>query len=72
MTFFCDDCKYINVCKPRKDNPQAIGCCDFGLLDEDGLIEDWDESKEESYTEEQVKLLVELNNLIQNNKENEE
>lgn len=45
MTFLCDECKYIDECKPRKDNPQAIGCCDFGLFDEDGLIEDWDKQK---------------------------
>jgi len=69
MTFFCEDCKYINKCEPRKNNPQAIGCCDFGLLDENGLIEDWDELEKE-YTEEQSKLLVELNNLIQDSKEN--
>ena len=72
MTFFCEDCKYINECEPRKSNPQTIGCCDFGLLDENGLIEDWDESEEKPYTEEQVKLLVALNNLIQNNEENRE
>ena len=40
MTFFCDSCKYIEVCKPRKNNPQAIGCCDFGLFDDEGLIEE--------------------------------
>ena len=39
MTFFCDSCKYIEEFKPRKNNPQAIGCCDFGLFDDDGLIE---------------------------------
>ena len=42
MTFYCEDCKYIEECKPRKNNPQAIGCCDFGLFDDEGLIEDWD------------------------------
>ena len=71
MTFFCEDCKYINKCEPRKNNPQTIGCCDFGLLDENGLMEDWDESGEEPYTEEQVKLLIALNNLVQDDKENE-
>lgn len=41
MTFFCDNCEYIEECKPHKDNPQSIiGCCDFGLLDENGLIEE--------------------------------
>lgn len=45
MLFFCDDCKYIDDCKPHKDNPQSIGCSDFGLYDEDGLIEDWDMAK---------------------------
>jgi len=63
MTFCCEDCKYINECKLRKNNPQAVGCCDFGLLDENGLIEDWDESGEEAYTEEQAKLLIELNKI---------
>ena len=71
MIFFCEDCKHINECKPRKINPQAIGCCDFGLFDENGLIEDWDEIEEEAYTEEQAKLLNELNNLVQDDKENE-
>lgn len=41
MTFFCEDCKHINECKPHKDNPQSIGCCDFGLFDDEGLIENW-------------------------------
>ena len=45
MTFFCDNCQYIEECKPHKDNPQSIGCCDFGLFDEDGLIEDWDKEQ---------------------------
>ena len=45
MTFLCDSCKYIDECKPRKANTQAIGCCDFGLFDDEGLIEDWDEKK---------------------------
>lgn len=51
MIAFCDDCKYIDECKPHKNNPQAIGCCDFGLFDEDALIEDWDKSKEEADNE---------------------
>lgn len=45
MTFLCDNCQYIEECKPHKDNLQSIGCCDFGLFDEDGLIEDWDRQK---------------------------
>ena len=40
MTFFCEDCKYIKECKPRKNNPQAIGCCDFSLFDDNGVIKD--------------------------------
>ncbi len=43
MTFYCDSCKYIEECKSHKDNQQAIGCCDFGLFDDVGLIEGWDE-----------------------------
>lgn len=46
MTYFCDYCKYINECEPHYDNPRAIGCCDFGLFDEDGLIKDWDKVDE--------------------------
>lgn len=42
MLFLCEKCEYIEECKPRKDNPQAIGCCDFGLFDDIGLIDDWD------------------------------
>lgn len=45
MTFYCDSCKYIDECKPHIDNPQAIGCCDFGLFDNEGLLrdlKDWD------------------------------
>ena len=48
MIFFCDECKHIEACKPRKDNPQAVGCCDFGLLDDEGLIEDWDKKDGEA------------------------
>ena len=48
MIFFCDNCKYINECKPCKNNSQVIGCCDFGLFDENGLIEDWDKLMEEA------------------------
>ena len=51
MTFYCDDCKHINICKPHKDNPLSIGCCDFGLFNEDGLIEDWDMAKKEAENE---------------------
>ena len=51
MTFFCDDCKHISVCKPRKNNPQAIGCCDFGLFDDEGLIESWNEKVQEAENE---------------------
>ena len=40
MIFSCDDCKYVDECKPHKENPQSIGCSDFGLFDEDGLIDD--------------------------------
>ena len=45
MTFSCDSCEYIKECKPRKNNPHASGCCDFGLFDDEGLIrdiKDWD------------------------------
>ncbi len=45
MIFFCNECKYTEECKPHKNNPQAIGCCDFGLLDNEGLIEDWDKEE---------------------------
>ena len=51
MIFFCDTCQYIEECKPHKDNPQAIGCCDFGLFDDDGLIENWDMEKREEDAE---------------------
>ncbi len=48
MIFFCEDCSDIDKCKPHKHNPQAIGCCDFGLFDENGLIKDWDKFIEEA------------------------
>lgn len=46
MMFFCGECEYIEECKLHKDNSQSIGCCDFGLLDENGLIEEEEEEDE--------------------------
>ena len=47
MTFFCEDCKFLNDCESHKNNPQSVGCCDFGLFDDEGLIEDWDIERSE-------------------------
>lgn len=36
MIAFCKQCEYIDTCEPKRKCPQAILCCDFGLVDEEG------------------------------------
>ena len=44
MTIICNDCKYVETCEKIKENPEIIGCCDFGGFDENGaLVQDKDE-----------------------------
>lgn len=33
MTILCNDCKYVEDCIKVKENPEIIGCCDFGSFD---------------------------------------
>ena len=38
MTILCNECKYFENCPNLKENPEIIGCCDFGGFDEDGAL----------------------------------
>ena len=49
MTILCNDCKYFENCPNLKENPEIIGCCDFGGFDEHGaLVEDKDTKNDNS------------------------
>ena len=46
MVGICENCEYIAECKPKQENPNAVACSEFGLIDENGnLIGDREENE---------------------------